>query len=128
MRKIKSQNTQPKILLRKALWHLGIRYRLNVKKLPGKPDIYVSKARLVVFVDGEYWYGYNCDIKKTKTISNRSYWIDKIEGNIKRDNINNRKFDQLGCKVLRFWDHEIKNDPNQCVQEIFKSLKCDLIS
>ena len=64
MGKIKSKNTKPEISLRKALWHLGYRYRKNVKSLPGNPDLVFSKYKLAVFVDGEFWHGYNWEQKK----------------------------------------------------------------
>ena len=79
MSKIKSQNTLPEIKLRKYLWNLGFRYRLNVAKLPGKPDIVISKSKLIIFIDGEFWHGYKWNQKKNKIKANRNYWIPKIE-------------------------------------------------
>lgn len=77
MRKIKSNNTKPELLLRKSLWTLGVHYRLNVSKLPGKPDIVINKKKIVIFVDGEFWHGYNWEQKKLKIKSNKDYWLKK---------------------------------------------------
>lgn len=118
MSKIKSKDTKPEKKLRKFLWGLGIRYRKNVKKLPGTPDIVISKYNLVIFVDGEFWHGYNWKIKKQKIKSNRDFWIPKIERNIQRDNENNLKLTNDGWKVMRFWEHQIKKEFNVCVNKI----------
>lgn len=82
MSKIKSKNTKPEIKVRKALWALGFRYRKNVKELPGSPDIVFAKQRLVIFIDGEFWHGFNWESKKSKLVANRGFWIPKIERNI----------------------------------------------
>jgi DNA mismatch endonuclease (patch repair protein) len=118
MRKIKSNNTKPEITLRKALWAKGVRYRLNVAKLPGKPDIVINKKKIVIFIDGEFWHGYNWEDKKLKIKSNADYWIKKIERNIERDGFNNQKLTSMGYQVFRFWEHEIKKDLSCCISKI----------
>jgi len=118
MGKIKSKNTKPEIKLRKALWNLGYRYRKNVNKLPGSPDIVFSKHKLVIFVDGEFWHGYNWEDKKKKIKSNRGFWIPKIERNIQRDKQNKIKLEDEGWVVLRFWEYEIKKNIDTCVETI----------
>jgi DNA mismatch endonuclease, patch repair protein len=110
MSKIKGKNTKPEVLLRKELWKRGYRYRTNVKELPGKPDIVISKFKLVIFVDGEFWHGHQWDEKKEKIKSNRGFWIPKIERNIQRDDEVNEQLDELGWTVLRFWEHKIIKD------------------
>lgn len=122
MSKIKGANTSPEITLRKTLWKLGIRYRLNVAKLHGKPDIVISKNKLVIFIDGEFWHGYNWEEKKLKIKSNREYWIKKIEGNMRRDVANNQSLEAAGFTVLRFWERQIKKDLDLCISEIMKHL------
>lgn len=122
MRKIKSQDTQPEILLRKTLYRNGIRYRINSTILPGKPDIVINKYKLIVFVDGEFWHGYKWKEKKPKIKANREYWIKKIEGNMCRDKVNTRKLIDNGYTVLRFWEHEIKKDVDSCIQIILTHL------
>jgi DNA mismatch endonuclease (patch repair protein) len=118
MRKIKSNNTGPEIIFRKALWSMGVRYRLNVSKLPGKPDIVINKKKIVVFIDGEFWHGYNWEDKKLKIKSNADYWIKKIERNMERDKLNNQKLISAGYHVFRFWEHEKKKDLSSCISKI----------
>ncbi len=120
MSKIRSENTTPELKLRKLLWNLGIRYRLNDQSLPGKPDIVIRKYKLVIFVDGEFWHGYNWDEKRKKIKSNRDYWIPKIEKNMVRDSNNTEKLEYLGFKVFRFWEHEIKKNIGTCLQKIIQ--------
>jgi DNA mismatch endonuclease, patch repair protein len=122
MGKIKSKNTKPEQKLRKILWALGLRYRLNVKSLPGKPDIVLRKYKLVIFIDGEFWHGYNWQEKKDKIKSNRAFWIPKIERNIQRDMEVNQQLIQMGFTVIRFWDHQINKDFNWCLQIILDSI------
>lgn len=118
MKKIKGANTAPEILLRKELWKVGLRYRLNVKKLPGKPDIVFRKHRLVVFIDGEFWHGFNWEEKKKRIKDNRAYWIPKIERNMQRDRENEEKLIELGFTIVRFWEAEIKKDIEGCIGKI----------
>ena len=122
MSKIKSQNTQPEIKLRKYLWNIGYRYRLNVSSLPGKPDIVISKLKLIIFIDGEFWHGYKWKEKKKHIKTNRQYWIPKIERNMKRDTVNNRKLRKDGWIVLRFWEHQIKKDFDFVIEKILSSI------
>ena len=123
MSKIGSKNTQPEIVLRRNLWRLGYRYRINVKNLPGKPDIVLNNQRLVIFIDGEFWHGHKWNEKRNRIKSNREYWIQKIEKNIKRDITNNKILEDNGWKVLRFWEHQIKKDIGRCVQLVIKVLQ-----
>lgn len=120
MAKIKSKETKPEIRFRKALWNIGIRYRKNAKKLPGKPDIVISKYRIVIFIDGEFWHGYNWAEKKKKIKSNRDYWIPKIERNMQRDWQNDKILSQQGWKVLRFWEQQIKKEFGSCLFQVLK--------
>jgi DNA mismatch endonuclease (patch repair protein) len=122
MSRIRSKNTQPEILMRKALWHEGIRYRKNYDKLPGKPDIAITKYKIAVFCDGEFWHGKNWNVKKDAIKSNRDYWIPKIERNMCRDNENDRKLEGMGWVVLHFWGQEIKKKLAECVSEIKETI------
>src|ERR1022692_187154 len=120
MSKIRSKGTKPEQLLRKALWSNSIRYRINVKKLPGCPDIVINSKKLIIFVDGEFWHGYKWKIKKTKIKTNRDFWIPKIERNMQRDSENNKALKKMGFTVLRFWEHQIKKEFKTCVNKIFE--------
>ncbi|MGV8111852.1 MAG: very short patch repair endonuclease [Lentimicrobium sp.] len=122
MAKIKSQNTKPELNLKKALWNLGFRYRKNLKKLPGSPDIVYTKHKLAIFVDGEFWHGYNWAEKKTKIKTNRDFWIPKIERNIQRDIQNNQLLTEAGWHVIRFWEHELKKDFEDCLNRVISYL------
>lgn len=123
MSKIKGKNTIPEILLRKKLWNLGYRYRLNVAKLPGKPDIVIERKKLIIFIDGEFWHGYNWQEKKLKIKSNAEYWIKKIEGNMKRDIDNVIKLQSMGYKVIRFWEKQVRKDLEACIGKIVAELE-----
>mgnify|MGYP002349400974 FL=1 len=116
MRKIKAKNTTPEIIFRKALWKEGIRYRIENKKIIGNPDIAIKKYKIAIFIDGEFWHGFNWQEKKTKIKSNREYWIKKIERNIERDKKNNQLLINQNWVVQRFWEHEIKKDLNKCIE------------
>jgi len=101
MSKIKGKNTKPELIFRKALWQKGIRYRLK-SSLPGKPDISIKKHKLVIFIDGEFWHGYNWNERKQTIKNNRRFWIPKIERNMQRDAEVNQTLKDLGFTVFRF--------------------------
>ncbi len=118
MSNIRAKNSKPEVLLRKALWHKKVRFRINNSKLPGRPDISIQKYKLAVFVDGEFWHGYNWDEKQSSIKSNRRFWIPKIERNMQRDREVNRQLTEQGYTVMRFWARELKNNLDQCVNDI----------
>ena len=123
MTAIKSNNTSIEIALRKALWSQGIRYRKNYKKLPGKPDIALTKYKIAIFCDSSFWHGYDWENQKNRIGTNRDYWIPKIERNIERDKQITQQLTDLGWFVLRFWDKEIKKDINKCVETILHCIQ-----
>jgi len=118
MSKIRSKNTKPELLFRKALWNSGIRYRINSRKLPGKPDISIQKFKLAIFIDGEFWHGYNWNERKDSINSNRDFWIPKIERNIQRDEEVNQLLTDMDYTVFRFWEQDIKADLHKCINDI----------
>lgn len=122
MSKIRGIETESEVTFRKALWHSGIRYRKNYKLLPGKPDIYIKKYNLVIFIDGEFWHGYKWEEKKKKLKSNRKFWIPKIERNMQRDKENNIALKKLGLRVIRFWESEIKKDIEKCIDKVLAKI------
>ncbi|MDB2606912.1 very short patch repair endonuclease [Zobellia sp.] len=123
MSKIKGKNTKPELAFRKALYAKGYRYRIDYKKLIGKPDIALKKYKTVIFIDGEYWHGYNWEERKPKVKTNREFWIAKIERNIQRDQEVNEELERKGYKVFRFWEPEIKKDLDRCIGEVVNHLK-----
>lgn len=123
MSRIHSSATKPEIKLRKELWKLGFRYRVNFKKLPGRPDIVITTRKLAIFVDGEFWHGFDWKKKKKKLKANRKFWIPKIERNMQRDSENNHALSELGFVVIRFWGHEINRDLTGCIDKILQWLR-----
>jgi DNA mismatch endonuclease (patch repair protein) len=123
MSKIRGKNTKPEKIFRKALWAEGLRYRISGSGLIGKPDVVIKKYRLVIFIDGEFWHGYKWEEKKKKIKSNKAFWIPKIERNMQRDLEVNKKLGEIGYCVFRFWDFQIKNDLEECIEIITKYIK-----
>lgn len=108
MSNVKLKRGDAEITLAKMLWHKGYRYRLNYKKLPGSPDIAITKSKIAIFVDGEFWHGYNWDEKKSKLKRNRDYWIQKIEENMARDVRVDKQLLAMDWVPIHFWSKEIK--------------------
>mgnify|MGYP000951241324 FL=1 len=122
MKAIKSKDTSIEIKLRKELWKEGIRYRKNYSKLPGKPDIAITRYKIAVFCDSEFWHGFDWENSKERIKSNRQYWFHKIERNIQRDLEVNHELAEKGWLVLRFWEEDIKKDLLRCVDKIKSSI------
>ena len=120
MQAIKSKDTTIELALRKALWGKGIRYRKNYKMLIGKPDIAITKYKLAVFCDSEYWHGYDWENRNQRIKSNREYWIPKIERNMARDEEINATLEAEGWTVIRFWERQIRKELDKCVDEVMK--------
>ena len=118
MSKVQLKKGNSEIALAKALWSEGFRYWLNYKKLPGSPDIAIKKYHIAIFVDGEFWHGYDWDKRKEKLRRNREYWIEKIEENIERDKRVDKELRAIGWIPIRFWSLEVKKDLDECVKVI----------
>ncbi|GGH18081.1 very short patch repair endonuclease [Sphingobacterium alkalisoli] len=107
MSRIKSKNSKPELLLRKALWAKNIRFRLHDKSLHGRPDIVIKKYKLAIFVDGEFWHGFDWKKNRERIKSNRLFWIPKIERNMQKDERTNRALRDMGYTVFRFWSQDV---------------------
>jgi len=118
MSRIRSKDTGIEVLLRNELWSRGLRYRKNVKTVPGKPDIAFIGKKVAVFCDSEFWHGYDWENQKNDFKSHRDFWIPKIERNIARDKSVNQQLKNDGWTVLRFWDFEIKKHLSDCADKI----------
>ena len=118
MGRIRGKNTKPEMMFRKALWARGIRYRVHSRALPGKPDISIQKYNLAIFIDGEFWHGYNWDSVKDRLQTNRSFWIPKIERNMQKDVEVTAALSRMGYTVFRFWEGEVKKDLERCVNDV----------
>lgn len=124
MQNIRSKNTSIEVILRRALWQKGYRYRKNYKGLPGNPDIVLTKYKIAVFCDGEFFHGKDWEVQKLRLekSSNSEYWISKISRNCERDDEVNKKLLFEGWTVIRFWGKDIKNNTEECVKAIEETI------
>ncbi len=120
MQSIKSKDTGIEKMLRKALWKQGYRYRKNYKKLPGKPDIALTKYKIAIFCDGEFFHGKDWEILRPRLekSNNKEFWINKISNNIRRDDEVNKSLLFMGWTVIRFWGNEIKGKTAECIRVV----------
>lgn len=123
MQHIKSVDTKPERLLRLALWHHGIRYRKNLRTLPGTPDIVLTKYRIAIFVDGDFWHAKgHLESPGEQVATNSDFWKKKLTRNVERDKEVNDELTADGWLVLRFWESDVKNNLNKCVSSIMDYL------
>jgi len=120
MGRIRSSGTTPEMLLRKALWTAGLRYRLK-NKLPGKPDLVFPAVKVAVFVDGCFWHG--CPLHGRVPKSNQRFWLGKFTRNIARDLAASAALSSLGWLVLRFWEHEVEQDLVGCAFKVLQAVR-----
>lgn len=131
MKNIRGKDTRIEVILRKALWNKGYRYRKNYKKLPGSPDIALTKYKIAIFCDGEFFHGKDWEKLelKLKNSNNSEFWIKKISRNMERDDEINKKLNYEGWTVIRFWGEDIKKYTDECVktveEAIFDVIICD---
>lgn len=120
MQHIRSKDTCIEVILRKALWKRGYRYRKNCRDIPGKPDIAIVKYKIAIFCDGEFFHGKDWEVLKPRLekSSNAEYWVDKISRNRERDDLVNKKLLADGWTVIRFWGKDIKNNTEECVRAV----------
>lgn len=133
MSNIKNKDTGIEVKLRKALWDKGYRYRKNYKDLPGKPDIVLTKYKLAIFCDSEFFHGKDWDDLQEQLDrgNNADFWKKKISQNKVRDEEINKQLNFMGWTVIRFWGKDIKKDVQQCVktiEEIILDIKCSNIN
>lgn len=124
MKQIRSKDTEIELKLRRALWKNGIRYRKNVKTLPGKPDIVITKYKIAIFCDSEFFHGKNWEILKLRLEKgdNSEYWVKKIQRNIERDDLVNKQLLFEGWSVIRFWGKDIIKNTDQCVKVVQETI------
>lgn len=108
MANIRGRDTSPEMLLRKALWQNGFRFRVNFRVVGIRPDIVFTARKLVVFVDGCFWHG--CPQHYVMPRTRPEFWSDKLEANTRRDRKQTVRLMENGWRVLRFWEHEIESD------------------
>lgn len=121
MSHIRSKDTSIEVSMRKLLWHAGYRYRKNYARLPGTPDIAMTKHKIAIFCDGEFFHGKNWESTEREHIERGQrgeFWKKKIERNIARDNEVDQQLNALGWTVIRFWGNDIKRHPEFCLKAV----------
>ena len=124
MKNIHGKDTKIEVMLRKALWNKGYRYRKNDKMLPGSPDIVLTKYKIAIFCDGEFFHGKDWEVLKPRLekSNNSEFWISKISGNRERDDVVNKRLLFEGWTVIRFWGDEIKKHVDECVKVVEEAI------
>lgn len=124
MQHIRAKDTKIEIILRKALWKKGYRYRKNYKKLPGNPDIVLTKYKIAIFCDSEFFHGKDWEVLKPRLEkgSNSQFWISKISRNRERDDEVNKRLLFEGWTVIRFWGNEIQKHTDECMKVVEETI------
>ena len=124
MQHIRPKDTAIEVKLRKALWNKGFRYRKNCKDLPGKPDIVLTKYKIAIFCDSEFFHGKDWEVLKLQLEkgNNSEFWINKISGNLERDDEVNKQLMFMGWTVIRFWGKDIIKKTDECVKVIEETI------
>lgn len=121
MARIRGRDTSPEIALRSALWHLGLRYRVNFRIGSTRPDIAFLGPKVAVFVDGCFWHG--CPLHAVMPKTNREFWQHKLNRNKVRDTENNEFLMKEGWRVLRFWEHEVEDHATLCAKQVLDLIR-----
>lgn len=123
MSHIKNRDTSIELMVRKRLFSMGYRYRVNYKALPGKPDIVFTKKKIAIFIHGCYWHGHGCSSRYAHVSkSNKNYWGPKIQGNKERDQRRIKELENAGWNVITIWECEIKNDLEDIMRKVLHVL------
>ena len=124
MSKIHGRDTSIELILRKALWKKGYRYRKNYKEIPGRPDIVLTKYKIAIFCDGEFFHGKDWEVLKPRLEQgkNPEYWVKKIQRNIDRDDEKDKELLFQGWTVIHFWGKDIITNTDECVRVIEETI------
>lgn len=124
MSKIKGRDTKIEVTLRKALWARGYRYRKNYKELPGKPDIALTKYKIAIFCDSEFFHGKDWEVLKPRLEKgkNPDYWVKKIQRNMQRDIEKDQALQYMGWTVIHFWGKDILKNTEECIRVIEETI------
>lgn len=120
MARIRPKDTKPEILLRRALWGAGFRYRIGLRTPAGRPDLVFVSARVAVYVDGCQWHG--CPLHYVAPRTGADFWSNKLKTNVERDRRQTVELERIGWRVLRFWEHEIFENSSDAVMRIKSAL------
>ncbi len=113
-------------LIARTVRGTGYKYRRNYKSVIGHPDMAFPANKVAIFIDGDFWHGYNFDARKSKLP--KKYWIPKIERNIRRDKEVNKQLKKSGWRVIRIWEHQVKKNPDKVATKVLKKLNSCLIN
>lgn len=118
MQAVRSKDSEIELILRQSLWKKGLRYRIHVRSIYGTPDIVIKRVKLAIFIDSEFWHGYNWSVKIHELKANRDFWVRKIERNMERDKEVNKRLLAEGWTVLRYWGNDVKQNAEGIANEI----------
>lgn len=119
MSRIRSKDTKVEVLLRKVMWEKGLRYRKNYAALPGKPDIVLTRQKIAIFIDGDFWHARGHKENPGEQVAtNQDFWKKKLARNVERDREVNDELTEAGWLVLRFWESDIEKDLAGCINII----------
>lgn len=123
MQAVKNKDSKIELMLRKDLWARGLHYRKNDKTIFGHPDLTFKGKKIAVFVDSEFWHGFDWENRKSDFKSHQEFWIPKIERNMQRDTEVNNKLKSDGWMVIRFWGKDIKANVSACADRVERAVK-----
>lgn len=123
MSRIRSTGTRIEKIMERQLRKEGIKFQKHPKDVIGRPDFVIRQRNIAIFCDSEWWHGHNWKKRRNGIHSRREFWINKIEGNIKRDRKVNRLLKKQGWAVLRFWGSKISEDPQTCVKSVIRAMR-----
>jgi DNA mismatch endonuclease (patch repair protein) len=121
MARIRAKDTKPELAVRGALHRMGLRFRLHVRRLPGTPDIVLSRHKLIIEVRGCFWHGHHC-LKGRKPGQNHAYWLPKLQGNIVRGRRNAARLRRMGWRVCTIWECKVRRWTDAELQRHLRSL------
>lgn len=124
MRAVHSKDTKPEVLVRKALFERGLRFRLQRRDLPGRPDIFVLRYKVVVFVNGCFWHQHGCSMT-TRPKSRSAFWNEKFDRNVARDVKTLRELSLQGFRVAVVWECSLKKSPERTVERLWNFIVSD---
>lgn len=123
MSSIKGKDTGPETRVRSELHKRGFRFRKHLKALPGQPDVVFTKAKVAVFIDGDFWHGYRFPTWEHKV---SDFWKTKISKNRERDAKNYRRLRDMGWKVIRLWQHDLERDFGESIERVVSALTTEI--
>lgn len=123
MSRIRGKNTKPELILRSALWSVGLRYRLHAKTPKGRPDVVFPGSKVAVFIDGGFWHG--CPDHYVRPRSREEFWSGKLSENLARDRRQTLELEKLGWRVVRIWEHEVYENLDDVVTLVQSAIRDD---